>query len=176
MFRNHKNLILLLLCALIVRIGLVSWATGFREHPDMLRWKDWGRISYLYGYADTYTPRHLSFGTYPNNMPPGTLYVVSGMYRSWLMAGKILSQFGIPPGSSAWVNVILLQIFLKLPSLSADLGIGLLVYYLIRSLGKSDRAALNGSALFLFNPAVLWNSAFWGQMDSINKRFLLFLK
>lgn len=173
MVRKHFGIIVLFGIALLLRIGIMFWATGFREHPDMLRWKDWGRISYLYGYADTYTPKHITFGTYPNNMPPGTLYVVSGMYKSWLSIGKVLSRFGIQPGSNVWVNVILLQLMLKLPSLAADLGIGILIYSCIRMLGKGEKAARLGSACFLFNPVVLWNSSFWGQMDSITNLFAL---
>ena len=163
MVRRHKAIILLLL-ALLVRLSILLWASGFREHPDILRWKDWGRIAFLYGFADTYTPAHLSFGTYPNNMPPGTLYIASAMYWVWLQFGKIFAVFGIQPGSNPWVNVVLLRMFLHIPSIIADLGIGILVYRF---------AGVIAAALFLFNPVVLYNSAFWGQMDAINNLFAL---
>lgn len=164
MMRSHRGIILLLIFALVLRIVVLLLATELRENSDILRWKDWGRIAFLYGFADTYTPDHLSFGTYPNNMPPGTLYVVSAMYWVWLQAGKILAGFGIAPGSNAWVNVVLLRIFLTIPSLFADLGIGFLMYRF---------SGLFASALFMFNPVVLFNSVFWGQMDAINNLFVL---
>lgn len=173
MIRKYRGLIVLLCIAFLVRIGLMLLATEFREHPDILRWKDWGRISYLYGFADTYSSTHLSFGTYPNNMPPGTLYLVSGAYRLWLMTGRVLSLFGIAPGSNQWVNVILLQLFLKLPSIAADLFIAIIIYALIFEAKKEEKQALLGASLFLFNPVVLFNSAFWGQMDAINNVFFL---
>lgn len=168
MFKKHRGIIFLLLAALIVRILLLWYATGLREHPDILRWKDWGRIAFLYGYADTYTPDHLSFGTYPNNMPPGTLYLVSSMYWLWLQFGKVLAVFGIAPGSNAWVNVVLLRIFLNILSLLADLGIGAVIYVMVNRWDKNRKRPNLAASLYLFNPAVLFNSSVWGQMDSIN--------
>lgn len=174
MFKKHRGIIFLLLAALILRILLLWYATGLREHPDILRWKDWGRIAFLYGFADTYTPDHLTFGTYPNNMPPGTLYIVSSMYWLWLQFGKILAQLGIAPGSNPWVNIVFLRIFLNIPSLIADLGIGAIVYAMVNRRGKKGTKPLLAASLYLFNPAALYNSAVWGQMDSINNLFFMF--
>lgn len=171
MYSRHKGIIFLLLSSFLFHLVVIFVAVGFREHPDILRWKDWGRIAFLYGFADTYVPTHLSFGTFANNMPPGTLYVVSCMYWLWLQAGKLLAVFGIAPGSNPWVNVVLLQWFLRLPSLVADLGLGLLIYLFVRGQTKKVHSGLVASALFLYNPAVLYNSAFWGQMDAVNNFF-----
>lgn len=164
MRHRHKGFILLLLGAIFLRLLIVFLAIQLREHPDILRWKDWGRIAFLYGFADTYTPTHLSFGTYPNNMPPGTLYIASAMYWVWLQMGKVFAVFGISPGSNAWINIVLLRIFLQIPSLLADLGIGILIYRF---------TGLFAASLFLFNPVILFNSALWGQMDAINNFFAL---
>lgn len=171
MLRRHKGIIVTLILSCILRCIIVALAVQFREHPDVLRWKDWGRISFLYGFADTYTPTHLTFGTYPNNMPPGTLYVVFSMYWVWLQVGKVLAVFGIPPGSSAWVNVILLEIILRVPSLIADIGIGGVIYAFIYHLKKNTKVGIISSLLYLWNPVVVYNSAFWGQMDAINNFF-----
>lgn len=174
MWRTKRGIIVLLLAAFVVRIFLLWYATGLREHPDILRWKDWGRIAFLYGYADTYEPTHLSFGTYPNNMPPGTLYIVSGAYWAWLQAGKVLAVFGIAPGSSAWVNVVLLRIFITVPSLLCDIFIGWFIWDIVRRFGGKDVRPLFAASLYLFNPAVLFNSSIWGQMDSVNNVFFVF--
>lgn len=174
MIRRNKGIIFVCVVAIIVRIILLLYAIGFREHPDILRWKDWGRIAFLYGFADTYTPTHLSFGTYPNNMPPGTLYVVSAMYWAWLQIGKVLAVFGIPPGSNSWVNVVLLRICVTIPSLVADIGIGWLVHDFVKRWGSKGKRSLLAASAYLFNPAVLYNSAVWGQMDSVNNVFFIF--
>lgn len=171
MARRHKGIIFVVFIAFVIRLFVVLLAIQFREHPDVLRWKDWGRIAFLYGFSDTYTSAHLAFGTYPNNMPPGTLYVVSAMYWVWLQIGKLLSYIGIAPGSNAWVNVVLLQIILRIPSLVADIGIGSIVYIFSYTFGRRQRDSIIAASLFLFNPVVIYNSAFWGQMDAINNFF-----
>lgn len=171
MVRRHKGFIFALLISFVLRLIIVAIAVQFREHPDVLRWKDWGRIAFLYGFADTYAPDHLTFGTYPNNMPPGTLYIVSSMYWMWLQMGKLFALIGIPPGSNPWVNIVLLQIVLRIPSLLADMGIGGVIYIFVYRLKKNTIAGLTASLLYLCNPVVLYNSAFWGQMDSINNFF-----
>jgi len=171
MVRHHNGIIFALVFSFVLRLILVAVAVQFREHPDVLRWKDWGRISFLYGFADTYTAAHLSFGTFPNNMPPGTLYVVSSMYWVWLQMGKLFAMFGIAPGSNPWINVVLLQIILRIPSLIADMGIGAIIYACVYRLRKNKKASVLASMLYLYNPIVLYNSAFWGQMDSINNFF-----
>lgn len=177
MWKRHNGFIVLFLLGIILRIAIIFWAVQFREHPDILRWKDWGQIAFLHGFADTYTTTHLSFGTYPNNMPPFTLYIVSVMYWVWLQMGKVFAVFGIAPGSNPWINTVLLTLFLRIPSMICDLGITILIYRMVRL-----KKALFASSLFLFNPIIIYNSAVWGQMDAINNFFfigalyLLFIK
>ena len=173
MLKRHKGFIILLFVGIIVRMLFVWYAVQFREHPDILRWKDWGQIAFLHGFADTYTPAHLSFGTYPNNMPPLTLYIVSAMYWCWIQMGKLLNMVGISPGSNPWVNTVLLTLFLRIPSFLCDVAIGVLVYWSVLRGVKKERNAQIAASLFLFNPVVLYNSAIWGQMDSINNFFFL---
>jgi len=171
MVRRHKGIILALVLSFVLRLVTVFVAVQFREHPDVLRWKDWGRIAFLYGFADTYTLVHLTFGTYPNNMPPGTLYIVSSMYWIWIQMGKLFALFKIAPGSNPWINVVLLQIILRIPSLVADVGIGIIIYAYVYQLRKNKKAGVIATLLYLCNPVVLYNSAFWGQMDAINNFF-----
>jgi len=60
---------------------------------------------------------------------------------------------------------------LKLPAELADLGIAYLIYKIVISLikdkEKGRKLALIGAVIFLFNPAVWYNSAVWGQYDSV---------
>src|SRR6185369_3830651 len=149
----------------------VVWSLEYREHIDVLRYKDWSRIAYLYGLADTYKTHHLTFGGIPNNQPPGSLYFLSAAYTVDFQVTKIfLKLTHTPPGDNIWVNVSLVTLFLRLPSVFADIGIGILIYLFIKK-RKSEKAALLGSSLFLFSPPVWYNSAFWGQMDSLNNLF-----
>lgn len=147
------------------------WSFNFRENPDVLRWRDWGRVAYLHNLADTYKPDHITFGTLPNNLPPGMLYAVYGMYLANLQTSKVfLRILHAPEGGVPWINDQLLNAFLRIPSIMADLGLGALIYLLV-SRYKSKKAGLFSAGLFLFSPVVLYNSAFWGQRDAINNLF-----
>ncbi|PIZ48642.1 hypothetical protein COY29_03310, partial [Candidatus Woesebacteria bacterium CG_4_10_14_0_2_um_filter_39_14] len=77
---------------------------------------------------------------------PGYLYVL------WFL-GKIR---GIIP------DVLLY----KLPAILADLATGFLIYKIVGKL-KNSKWGLIASSLYIFNPAILTNSTFWGQIDSI---------
>lgn len=168
MKKISKWLVVLLFCGLIFRIFIISWSLQFRENTDVLRYKDWARIGYLYGLSDTYETRHLTFGTLPNNQPPGSLYILSGAYYLELQAAKVIFKIThTSPANNMWVNGPLLTIFLRLPSVIADLILGALIYFFIKKI-STEKDALVGSSLFLFTPPVWYNSAFWGQMDSLN--------
>jgi hypothetical protein len=173
-WRNHRGYITLLVIALIVRIAIIWYAVGYRENTDILRWKDRVRIAYLHSIADTYKTDYLQFGTLPNNMPPLGHYINYFMYQIWLQLGKLFAYFGIPPGSNNWVNGPLLTLLLRMPSLAADIGISLLLYVFVYRLTNSKRKGLLTTGLFLFNPAIVFNSAFMGQMDSLENIFFLF--
>lgn len=169
-----RPLILILLISILLRLGIVGYALQSRENTDILRWRDWARISYLYSLSDTYKPDYLTFGTYPNNMPPGTLYTVFSMYHVNLQASKVfLKILDAEQGSLPWLNGGLFNFLLRIPSLAADIIIGLLIFLIVRK-NHSEKIALFSMSIFLFNPVTLYNSAFWGQMDSINNMFFLF--
>jgi dolichyl-phosphate-mannose-protein mannosyltransferase len=61
--------------------------------------------------------------------------------------------------------------FIKLPAILADLGIGWLIYKLAPVKKKSSR--LIASSLYLLNPAVIYISTVWGQIESIPIFFTL---
>lgn len=63
-----------------------------------------------------------------------------------------------------------LRVALKLPACLADLALGVLI---AREAGRyaGRRAALPAAALFLLNPLTIYNSAYWGQVDSIYTLF-----
>ena len=168
-----KNIFwILILAGLILRVMIVFWSLNFRENTDILRWKDWARIAVTYGRAATYSAKYLTFGTLPNNMPPGTLYTISSVYWVWLTVGKVLNLCcGIAPGSNTWINGPFLTLLLRIPSLSADLAIFGLLYLLSKK--YSRKLALVAAGLWYFNPIVIYNSALWGQMDALVNLFFL---
>lgn len=168
-----RPIIYLLILGLVIRIAISLFSLQFRENTDVLRYRDWGKIAYLYSLKDTYTDTYLQFGTFPNNQPPGSLYILSAFYHLDIMASKIIIKIlHAPEGSIQWINGSMLNFFLRIPSILCDLLISYGIYFFIRK-RKQINTALFASALFLFNPVIIYNSSFWGQMDSINNLFFL---
>ena len=70
-----------------------------------------------------------------------------------------------------------IQGLVKVPGIAADLGVAWFIYLIadrffgdhppIRWLGSGARIGLIGAAVYLFNPGTVFNSAVWGQMDSV---------
>lgn len=83
---------------------------------------------------------------------PGYLYVL------WFL-GKVSAIFPF---------TLLLY---KLPAMLADLATGYLIYKI--TLKYSPKYARLFAALFLFNPAIIANSTFWGQVDVLTAFFSL---
>jgi dolichyl-phosphate-mannose-protein mannosyltransferase len=172
MNRQGKGIILLVILAVIIRIVVVVWALQMRENTDVLRYRDWGKISYLYSLSDTYKPDHLSFGTLPNNQPPGSTYIIAGAYQLNILIAKIyLKLAGNSITTQQFAGIYLQTGILRLPQIVADILLGYLIYSLVHI--YKPKKALFASSIFLFNPIVIYNSSFWGQMDSLNNLFLL---
>lgn len=168
MKNTTKWLVLLLIGAFTFRIIILFWSLQFRENTDVLRYKDAARIVYLHGFAEAYKPTYLTFGTLPNNQPPGSLYILSAAYNLELLTAKIiLKTTNTLPGNNLFVNGPLVDIFLRFPTILADLILGVLIYFIVKN-NATEKAALWGASLFLFTPPVWYNSAFWGQMDALN--------
>jgi len=174
MKRKTVWFICIILLSFIVRALLIYFALQFSENTDILRWKDWTRIAFLYGFADTYTTAHIQFGTLPNNMPPGTLYLQYIMYYIGIQISKIvLFITHMPDGSIQWLNGPLITLLFRFPGTVSDLVIGSIIYRIIKKFSHDPVKPLVGMALFLFNPVVLYNSAVWGQMDAVVNIFFV---
>lgn len=168
-----KIFYLVILLGLIIRIWLAFFSLQFPENPDILRFKDWTRISYLYGFKDTYRTTHISFGTFANNLPPGSLYLLSEAYNLQLQTAKLMNKIThTTSGSNVWVNGPMVSLFLRIPSIVADLILSLLIYLLVKK-HTNEKSALIALSLFLFNPIILYNSAFWGQIDALPNVFFV---
>jgi hypothetical protein len=61
----------------------------------------------------------------------------------------------------------------KLPILAADLGIALLIHAEVMDRRRDPRLAAAAAALFLLNPLVLYNGAYYGRFDSVGCVLLL---
>ena len=62
---------------------------------------------------------------------------------------------------------------IKIPPILADLGLGYLVWSMIRELGGRERLALLGAGVVMLNPVFWFDNVVWGQVDSVGVLFLL---
>ncbi len=91
--------------------------------------------------------------------PPGYVYVL-------YLIGLVQKLFTLPLDSKLFLLV------LKLPAIIADILISFLIFrYASKKIGRL--LAVGISLLFVFNPAVILNSAVWGQVDSVFTLFIL---
>ena len=100
--------------------------------------------------------------------PPGYMYVlwVIGGIGAWLK--PILGGVDVSAG------------LVKVPGMLADIGVGWLIFAYARRFGdgwlgrlSGERLGLVAAALYLFNPASIFNSAVWGQIDSVGALVVL---
>ncbi len=141
----HTSLLFLLSAAFVLRLVLAATSRGFMG--DIFCFYEWAGSVFRDGFSSFYTSDVFT------DYPPGYIYVL-------YVIGAILNKFNLDVYSSFTL------LLLRFPSLVCDIAAGILIYkagnkYLSKSMG------LLFSALYLFNPAVILNSAVWGQVDSI---------
>ncbi|HUU86048.1 MAG TPA: NPCBM/NEW2 domain-containing protein [Phycisphaerae bacterium] len=94
------------------------------------------------------------------NYPPLHVLTLRGL-------GELLSVYDPELANAAW-----LRAWLRGPACLADVLITLLLYVEVRRL-VGTRTAVAAGALYFLNPVSLYNSAYWGQVDSIHSAFVL---
>ena len=147
------GLILLFAGAFILHIIFAALYRGYDTDISCFSW--WSDAVFEHGITKFYGLE--AFTDYP----PGYMYVL------WVI-GAIKKLFGLT--SAATVSIILL----KLPAMICDLLIGYVIYLIAKKYTKYQNALLF-SALYMFNPSVIINSATWGQVDSVFTLFVLLM-
>lgn len=131
------NIVYVILIGLIVRLALSFFGTLQLDHGTFIAWSN--------NLASN------GFGSFYNSWSdylPGYLYVLWGLGKISLL--KIISP----------------TLLYKLPAIISDLLTSYLIYKIVKNI-KNEKAALFGSAIYLFNPAIFANSTLWGQADSL---------
>jgi Gpi18-like mannosyltransferase len=127
---------------------------GLDFGPDVFLFASWARAFHDVGFARFYEV--IDFCNYP----PLTLLIL------WAV-GQLTALFD--PGL---INEQLLRMVVKVPGCLADLAVAVLLYReATRITGR--RAALGAAGLFFLNPVAIYQSAYWGQVDSIHAALLL---
>ncbi len=141
----------LILISLIIRIYL-SQFEGYGS--DIWYFKIWSRAAYYNEFQDFYS-------SVWSDYPPFYIYIL------WFV-GFIYKFFF----SSFDINTTVFTILIKSPANIIDIITSFLIFIIIKKYAKF-RTAFLVMLSYLFNPAIIYNSAIWGQVDSINTIFIL---
>lgn len=167
--KRSKSIFLLLALGLVLRL-FVSY---FQYSGDVKNHVVWSQ-SFLNSPKDFYETKIPGFND-PNYPPLAIFFFAFSKVTYDLTSSAILwfNQFSVFP--SGLVPLVLsentLMAFYKLPGILADLVIAYFVYYYFKS--KDQKKALTWSSLFLFNPALIYVSTVWGQIESLTALFLV---
>ncbi len=161
-----KKLIIIFSFAFLLRFLLIFTP----PHVDVANHLDWGIRFWQYGARDFY--EQIFWGVSWPNQPIASIFLFALIAKLnffifqffwWLnLHLALFPSFLIP-----WFQRHLHLVLLKLPFALSDLGLGFLIYRIVRELTKKENRALLASAVFLFNPALIYNSSVWGQTDSL---------
>jgi len=141
------TIILILFFALILRLYLSQFG-GYEL--DVNWFKNWSQEVYSNGFSNFYQNTNSDY-------PPFYIYIL------WVI-GAINSL------TSTNINPLIL---FKLPSFFADIATSLLIFIIVIKY-TSYKTALISVIFYAFNPAIIYNSSIWGQVDSIYTFLLLF--
>ena len=170
--RGSKGIIVLSIIAVAFRLLLaygIFRGSGFK--PDTATFVEWAEGLARYGPGGFYA--NVPTADYP----PGFLYILwligsIGATVSGIIGGGDVSFGGDTYTWAFFVDAALL----KLPAIASDLLIGITIYATVRHwmAGRPGwhRWALGAAALYLFNPVTWYDSALWGQVDSIGALLL----
>jgi Gpi18-like mannosyltransferase len=149
-FASSGPLLAILGVGLAVRLLFLP-ASGF--HNDLQAFEAWSLTLTEHPLRDFYSST--SFADYP----PGYFFVL--LIIGWLYKG-LVAVHAIAPDA---YNI--LGMLAKLPAILMDTVNAWLLFVIVGRFA-SRQAALGAAMLYAFNPAAIYVSAFWGQVDSVS--------
>jgi len=138
---------ILIAAAFIIRIIAAAKYPG--HETDMNCFSAWASSLFENGISKFYSSD--SFTDYP----PGYMYIL------WIIGAM----------KTVVTDDSMVRVLVKMPAMLCDIATGYLLYNETKK-RYSDIVSLNVAGFYLLNPAVIINSAFWGQVDAV---FTLFL-
>jgi len=155
--RLKRNQYLMLAIALLVSFIIRMYLSKFEGHGyDISVFKTWSRGVYYTGFSHFYNGVRSDY-------PPFYIYIL------WA-TGTFFKTF---ISFSFDIDSPLFTTLLKMPAILADIATALLIFLIVRKYG-SFRLAVLCMTVYAFNPAIIYNSAIWGQVDSVYTLFLMF--
>lgn len=144
---KDKNLLIITFISTILHLYFATYQ-GFKI--DVNDWFAWALRLQQNGFSGFYSPGVCC------NYTPGYMYILK-------LLASLKYYFNISDPAFYYI--------LKLPGIIAQIFTGLLVYWQVLKFNKN--LALLASAFILLNPALIFNTAVWGQIDSLLTLFML---
>lgn len=143
-----KKLWVCLIVGFLLRIFLARLLTYY---PDLYTFQFWSLDLIRFGPGQFYAKAISDY-------LPGYLYVLGllGKVFWWFLNHQMLLS---------------VELVYKFPSIVADVCLGAFIFKLAR-LYLSEKKAFWTALIFLFNPVLIFNSTFWGQVDSFMALFI----
>lgn len=174
--KNNRLLLVLILLGFIVRIILsVQIYSG-----DVNNHISWGKDVVETGTRGIYEREFFEkYGTMTPTYPPIPLLFFTPSY--WMydyiykLSWKLNLAYPIFPSNLIFFleDQDTLPAFLKLPAILSDLILAAVVYKFVKKILKGkEKLALIFASLVIFNPAFIYSSAYWGQIESTPLIFL----
>ncbi len=165
------------LVAIAVYLVLRLWMATLPGYAnDVQSYKCWALGSALAGIGEAYEASGVDY-------PPLFIYALYPSARLYLAVGPEVPDDRALLRDDCFrflepVDSTLLTVLIKLPHLFFDLLLAALLFHLVRSGGTWG--ALRGrewgrlaALVYLWNPAVLWGSAYWGQPDGVHSALVV---
>ena len=149
------GLALLLLAGLAARAALMPLPDPFAADLTSY-WLPWMRYGATHGLMQLY-----QHGQPAVNYPPLYVSLLVGLGKVY---GVLVPSFAYTP---------LQSVLVKLPAVAADLTIAVLLYVAAASSVRGERMPLLAAALWALNPAAIYVSSYWGQVDAIHTLWMV---
>ncbi len=136
---------LLIIAAVVVRFYFIP-EPGYMQ--DIHNFKVWSETAATHGIINIYDKILCDYN-------PGYLYILNSI-------GHLYANFY--PGFDE--HTYLFNFLIKTPAIIADVALSIIIFFLAMNKVTYKQSLLMMS-LFAFNPAIIANSAYWGQVDSV---------
>lgn len=176
MFQQKNKIFLLILISLMVHLAVLPIA----YHGDMTNYNGWGKYILDHGPSTIYSFSFKGELLSDANYPPLMLWLCTLISQVVILLKNAVWQLNllIPAFPSRLVFFFESQMpyiyIFKLILILSDLMIAWLIYlFLKKQHPPPDNLPLIGAGLILFNPAVIYGSTIWGQIDILPVVFIL---
>ena len=155
-FGVSRNQYLAIAIVLFISFIIRMFLSQLEGHEfDISIFRTWSRGVHITGFSNFYHGVRSDY-------PPLYIYIlwaVGAFYKSFISL-------------SFDIHSPVFIIFLKIPAMIADIATALLIFLIVRKYG-SFRLAFLSMISYAFNPAIIYNSAIWGQVDSVYTLFFM---